>query len=251
MSKVKVYSAFPGSGKSFLTKNNKFVQYKVKDLDSSEFNKDQFPDNYLSAIFDEIKRDEVDFLFVSTHPEVIQGLVDQGIDIYLVYPEKKVDERHSIWAENENNALKEIFMDRYTSRGSPTEFVQYMDKNFWDFVDQLDQLDNTHITKCKINRILSDLEFFVWQTNTLGYETNLIKEWDGWDGDGNSMTFYDSVLRKDFFEDELTYDQMVRDNGSEKFTVTIDSEHGFIDIYCVEADRSYSFSFGIVLQKNN
>lgn len=90
-----VVSAFPGCGKSTLSK-----QYpQISDSDSSQFDKSQFPQNYLTHIQNRLSRGLC--TFVSSHEIVRQALVDHYIPFVLVYP--RID-------------CKEEYIQRYIDR---------------------------------------------------------------------------------------------------------------------------------------
>ena len=112
-----IISGFPGIGKSSM-----FAKYgaeKVSDSDSSNFPKEQFPTNYLNHI----KRmtQDREFVLVSSHAEVRAGLVECGMEFTLVYPDQ---------------SLKDEYVQRYISRGSPEAFVQLMSDNWDKFLEE-------------------------------------------------------------------------------------------------------------------
>lgn len=134
-----IISAFPGSGKSYMTKFSK--QYKCIDSDSSLYSwiyKDgvktdernpDFPNNYMAHIKANIGK--CDIIFVSTHESVRNALLESGLNFTIVYPMLK---------------LKNDFMNRYELRGSDEKFIQLMDKNFEKFVKELDKFTSDHVT---------------------------------------------------------------------------------------------------------
>ena len=81
--KTKVYSAFPGVGKTtyFNTTNR-----NVLDSDSSKFDKKHFPDNYIEHIERNVMDPKVDKILVSSHKDVRDALIKKGIPFVLVYP---------------------------------------------------------------------------------------------------------------------------------------------------------------------
>lgn len=112
-----VVSAFPGTGKTFL--KNKYGNL-VADSDSSKFPEDAFPENYIQHIKSLIGK--VPVILVSSHAEVRKVLVREGIDFWLVYPQ-----RH----------LKDEYIERYKQRGSSVEFVRLVSNMWYEWLTEL------------------------------------------------------------------------------------------------------------------
>ena len=119
----KVIAAFPGIGKSFFTKNNE--EFNCSDSDSSNFSwevpgivrHNNFPANYIEHIKEMVK--EKDYVFVSSHKEVRDALVAEGIDFYLVYPAIQ---------------SKRAFIQRYIDRGNNAAFVKLLEQNWEEWI---------------------------------------------------------------------------------------------------------------------
>jgi hypothetical protein len=120
--RTKIVSAFPGTGKSTFFRNNKD---KSIDSDSSEFSwvidengnkvrNPDFPRNYIQHIKENIGKYE--YIFVSSHKEVRDALVDNCIFFYLAYPSRD---------------RKEEFIKNYKARGDDDKFIELVEKN-WD-----------------------------------------------------------------------------------------------------------------------
>ena len=122
-----VIAAFPGTGKSYCTKNEADKFNGVLDSDSSNYSwiKDsegnntternpEFPNNYIKHIKDNIGKVEV--IFVSSHKEVREALEREGIEYVLIYP---------------NAFQKDEYIKRYKNRGNSEKFVRLLDAN-WD-----------------------------------------------------------------------------------------------------------------------
>lgn len=133
-----VFSGFPGVGKSTVFANaNGLI---VADSDSSQFDKAEFPDNYLMHIQE--TRPKVDVLLVSSHNVVRDELEERGIDFHLVYP--TVDQ-------------KADYLKRYTDRGSPVAFIEMMDNNWEKFIGECAvQVGCTHVV-LKPGQFLGDV----------------------------------------------------------------------------------------------
>lgn len=115
-------AAFPGTGKT--TMFNKYAGTKkiILDSDSSQFNKDQFPQNYLQHIKENIGK--ADIICISSHKEVREALVANGLPFVLIYPHR---------------SLKDEYIARYTDRGNSHFFIELVEKN-WDlWIDECEQ----------------------------------------------------------------------------------------------------------------
>lgn len=137
---VYVISAFPGMGKSHAYRELTKKGYLVSDSDSSNFNKLEFPGNYIQHIKDKILEysnidDKPKFIFVSSHKEVRDAMLEAGIKFMLLYPSVE---------------SKEEMLQRYADRGSPEEFITLLDKMFETWVNEIDQ-DDTLEFKYKLD----------------------------------------------------------------------------------------------------
>jgi len=112
--KTIVISAFPGTGKTTLYRIYNYIQLRMLDSDSSTFDRDNFPANYIKHIKDNIGK--ADVILVSSHEEVRDALVANNIDFYLVYPDI---------------SLKSEYISRYRIRGDSSLFIELIEKN-WD-----------------------------------------------------------------------------------------------------------------------
>ena len=130
-------SAFTGTGKSYLYKNNKDL--KILDSDSSKFDKKDFPDNYIKHIKDNIGK--ADIIMISSHEEVRDALVENGLEFTLAYPDK---------------SLKDEYLERYKERGSDEKFIELLDKNWDNWIDDLDKQKGAKKIKLKKGEYLSD-----------------------------------------------------------------------------------------------
>lgn len=106
-----IISAFPGIGKSKLYEENKV---NFSDSDSSKFDKKNFPKNYIEHI--KKIRNEKQLIFISSHIDVRNALVKEGIPFIYVIPttDRKIE-----------------FLENYKNRGNTKKFIQNVDSN-WD-----------------------------------------------------------------------------------------------------------------------
>ena len=142
--KTKVYSAFPGCGKTTYFKN---TDKNVLDSDSSKFDKRHFPGNYLDHIERSIEDPNVDKILVSSHKDVRDGLVRRGIPFVLVYPER---------------TIKEEYIQRYKDRGNNDSFIDLLEKNWDNWMDEMDEMSVPmgqilHKVRLKSGQYLNDV----------------------------------------------------------------------------------------------
>jgi hypothetical protein len=141
--KTKIYSAFPGCGKTTFYKNSITKSNKlVMDSDSSTFDKSNFPQNYIEHIKAANNIDGVDIILVSSHDVVRDGLVKEGLFFNLVYPER---------------GLKEEYIQRYKERGNNEGFVKLLETNWDHWMDEMDKQENCNKIRLKSNEYLSEI----------------------------------------------------------------------------------------------
>jgi hypothetical protein len=147
--KTKIVSAFPGTGKSYFFREvADKVGLRVLDSDSSGFSwitsvgttgesvkirNPEFPANYIKHIKENMG--EVDIIFVSSHKEVREALVAEGLEFFLVYP----------WKE-----YKDEYIKRYTERGNPKEFIATVGKNWDMWIDELEKFKPKGVTHIEL-----------------------------------------------------------------------------------------------------
>lgn len=141
-----VVAAFPGCGKSTMTKQNP----QIGDSDSSQFPKENgaFPKNYLDHI--EAREEKGLPTFVSSHDVVRQGLVARFIPFFLVYPALE---------------CKDEYIQRYIDRAgtgglnsdNELPFAKLMSENWEKWIQEcMDQRGCMHIV-LKPGQFLADV----------------------------------------------------------------------------------------------
>ena len=141
-----IISAFAGSGKSYATKQLE----NAIDLESSDYqwiyeddvtddvearkgidNRKKNP-NFIKDYVDAIEKakDEYDQVFIAAQPAVLEELVNRNIPFAVAYPTKD---------------SKDTYIQRYIDRGNNEQFVNLMDTNFYNFVD--DMMNNKAASK--------------------------------------------------------------------------------------------------------
>lgn len=164
--KTIVISAFPASGKTYacdlLTKEG----YKVLDSDSSKFSwlpyKDpqvylrkngdvdivkgytprnpEFPQNYINHIKENIGK--VDYIFVSSHKEVRDALIENNIPFKLVYPYRP---------------LKAEWIGRCYLRDGNTDLCDKLVKNWDKWIDEIEVTDSDLCNRYELDEYFPNL----------------------------------------------------------------------------------------------
>lgn len=130
-------SAFPGVGKSYLFKNLK--DYKILDSDSSTFDKDLFPGNYIDHIKQNIG--VVDIIMISTHDVVRKQLEENGLFFVLVYPDI---------------SLKDEYIGRYNERGNDDNFIKILGENWDNWINDIEKQKGCLKIKLQSGEFLGD-----------------------------------------------------------------------------------------------
>lgn len=163
ITKTGFISAFPGTGKSSIHGNApenglypvradgsalyRMVRVNrpfVYDSDSSTFDKEYFPQNYIAHMKSVIQRHagDAEFVFLgSSHDNVRDAMNENGIHYTLVYPDR---------------SLKNEYIERYKKRGSPEPFIKLMENKWDDFIDSCERDANEKII-LKSGQYLSDV----------------------------------------------------------------------------------------------
>ena len=143
MIKSKIIAAFPGTGKSTYYREHP----NCLDSDSSEWSwlvvdgvkerHPEWPSNYINHIKENIDNEEIEWIFVSSHKEVRDALIESEITFNLLYPEI---------------ILKEDYLYRYVQRGSPESFVNLISKNWDNWLFECDEIENDFVNKIELQK---------------------------------------------------------------------------------------------------
>lgn len=129
-----VICGFAGVGKSTLAEKTKGTAWEVIDLESSDFDKAGFPDNYfgkLRSLRDTAKMEGKHILVCcSAHPEVQEGLARYGFKPIYVSPDPE---------------LKPEYTERYYSRKNHPAPVDVIVDHFEEWVAAMRKLPGMHI----------------------------------------------------------------------------------------------------------
>jgi len=109
--KTVLCAAFCGTGKTFICEK---TDIKAIEIEYWKYKEQGLQKKYIKDIKKYLNK--VDYIFISTEPDGLNLLYNNGYDIILVYPE---------------NDLRNEYLDRYIERDSPHEFIgAYM--KFWN-----------------------------------------------------------------------------------------------------------------------
>lgn len=142
--KTKIIAGFPGTGKS--TYHRKHPDTTL-DSDSSSFSwiitdegkirNPDFPSNYIEHIRSSLDSNKYDYIFVRTHKEVRDALTDAGIPFIIAYPPFYEKDR---------------FLKKYKLRGSPQAFIDLIDKNWNEWIADLDNVNKKNKNRYYMSR---------------------------------------------------------------------------------------------------
>lgn len=138
MKNTRLISAFPGCGKSHLFRNP--GGRVILDSDSSQFNKDYFPENYLQHIKNNMGK--ADIICISSHDVVRDALVENELPFTLVYPDR---------------SIKEEYIQRYIDRGNEDSFVKLLQENWDNWMDGMETQKGCDHIKLQTGQYLSDV----------------------------------------------------------------------------------------------
>ena len=125
----RVICGFPGVGKTTLFNQLKHQGVLICDSDSSQFDKSQFPHNYIIHIQQQLARGF--WVLCSTHTVVREALHAADISYVIAAPAAKY--------------LKDEYLQRYKDRGSPPAFIELMDRKWDEFFDDVWEKDKNGI----------------------------------------------------------------------------------------------------------
>jgi hypothetical protein len=135
---MKIYSAFPGTGKTHFCKTTKL---NVLDLAPSNF-RNNYPYTYVEYIKSVLNDKTLDMIFIPADKELRELLNQSNIEYSLIYP--KI-------------SLLYEYLDRYRQRGSSETFIKIM-KNNWDhFITELQNEESKNHIVLKTGEYISDV----------------------------------------------------------------------------------------------
>lgn len=130
-----IVSAFPGTGKSYICGTSE----KYLDSDSSKFDKSNFPTNYVDYIETQSENNLIHF--VSSHKEVRDELRKRNIPFMCVIPK----------VEN-----KEEYLQRYKDRGNAVGFIELVNNNWDNWIEDIIQ-NESYVIQLEKGKFISDV----------------------------------------------------------------------------------------------
>ena len=130
-----IVSGFDGIGKTYATQLFRNKGVKVLDLVSEDFkSSENFPENYISKIKENTPK--YDIVFISSEEDVRWALNAEGIDFDFFYPSIE---------------RKKEFLENYVISKKNKETIKYLDNNFKEIINKIDEEELTHCYKHKLN----------------------------------------------------------------------------------------------------
>lgn len=125
-----ILMGFPGVGKTYIKEKYKGSNdLKVLDSDSSNFDKSDFPNNYINYIKEQIGK--YDIIMVSTHAAVRDAIKNSMISricpIYICYPSLDI---------------KDEWLERLLKRGNNETFIKLIDENYYNWIKDIEMNEN-------------------------------------------------------------------------------------------------------------
>jgi hypothetical protein len=143
--KTLLVSAFPATGKSWYVDKGEGSGYMPEgfatDSDSSKFDKSGFPQNYIRHINEKISQGYAR-VFISSHKEVRDALVLNGLPFVLIYPKKE---------------LKSEYIERYRQRGSGDKFIQLVSDNWDAWIEECESQNGCHHIQLESGQFVSNV----------------------------------------------------------------------------------------------
>jgi hypothetical protein len=136
-------AAFPGTGKShYCNVDSDYIpQGFATDSDSSQFDKNHFPENYIEHIKQKISEGYAR-VFISSHKDVREALVLNNLPFVLIYPAKE---------------LKEEYIERYKQRGNNEKFIQLLSDNWDNWIDECKSQTGCYHIELKSNQFVANV----------------------------------------------------------------------------------------------
>jgi hypothetical protein len=116
MKETLLYAAFCGTGKTYICQQ---TDISAVEIEYWKY-KDIRPNDYVNDIKEHFGK--VDYIFISTDPEGLRILNENGFKITLIYP---------------LNELRGEYLDRYIDRDSPSDFIGAFMKYWNPWIDEL------------------------------------------------------------------------------------------------------------------
>lgn len=144
MKNTLIISGFPGIGKTYFYRAYNNDEFIIADSDSSKYShkvvngerikNPTFVEEYIEHIKSLIGK--IDIILVSTHEDVRNALMDNNIPFTIIYPDE---------------SLLNEYIGRYFMRGSDIGFLNLLASNFYNWISDIDSIDNKKVDKIKMS----------------------------------------------------------------------------------------------------
>lgn len=109
---VKIISAFPGCGKTYLYNNQQIYGLKIIDAESHYFTKTyNWQKTYIKYIMQRLN--DIDFILISQHDEVLQELKDNNLMFVTVAPDNSIN-----LSDRDKKIIKQQWFGRFVLRNN-------------------------------------------------------------------------------------------------------------------------------------
>ena len=129
-----IVSGFPGCGRQFL-KTNCRDGITVENVKVSNYDSDEFPDNYVDHVLSII--DKTDIVLVSSHPAICEELNARGVDFNLFYPER---------------SRRNEFVENFVLAHKPAKQIQEIDNKWMEWIDLIEERTLEHCFKHSLRK---------------------------------------------------------------------------------------------------
>lgn len=129
-----IVSGFPGCGRQFL-KTNCRDGITVENVKVSDFESDEFPDNYVDHLLSIV--DKTDIVLISSHPAICEELNARGVDFDLFYPER---------------SRRNEFVENFVLAHKPAKQIQEIDNKWMEWIDLIEERTLVHCFKHSLSK---------------------------------------------------------------------------------------------------
>ena len=129
-----IVGGFPGCGRQFL-KTNCRDGITVENVKVSDFESDEFPDNYVDHVLSIV--DKTDIVLISSHPAICEELNARGVDFNLFYPER---------------SRRNEFVENFVLAHKPAKQIQEIDNKWMEWIDLIEERTLEHCFKHSLSK---------------------------------------------------------------------------------------------------
>lgn len=129
-----IVGGFPGCGRRYL-KDNCRDGIIVENVKVSDFESDEFPDNYVDHVLSIV--DKTDIVLISSHPAICEELNTRGVDFNLFYPER---------------SRRNEFVENFVLAHKPAKQIQEIDNKWTEWIDLIEERTLEHCFKHSLSK---------------------------------------------------------------------------------------------------